>query len=73
VVRAAQNKVLALAGVAQVTGDPVGPVLDSQIALLTAQYRLFEETKHRRAAIAPCPLVTSLALCRFRSRPTKAK
>jgi hypothetical protein len=45
VVRAAQNKLLALAMVAQVTGDPAGPVLDSQIALLTAQYRLFEETK----------------------------
>jgi hypothetical protein len=45
VVRAAQNRLLALARVAQVTGDPAGPVLVSQIALLTPQYRLFEETK----------------------------
>jgi hypothetical protein len=45
VVGAAREKLLALARVAQVTGDPSGPVLDSQIAMLTAQYRLFEETK----------------------------
>jgi len=45
VVGAAQEKLLALVRVAQVTGDPAGPVLESQIAMLTAQYRLFEETK----------------------------
>jgi hypothetical protein len=43
VVPGAQDKLLALARVAQVTGDPAGPTLEALAAQLDAEHRLFDD------------------------------
>jgi hypothetical protein len=44
-VQGAHDKLSALARVAQVTGDPAGPVLEALAAQLDAEHRLFDDLK----------------------------
>jgi hypothetical protein len=50
-VRGAQDKLLALARVAQVTGDPAGPMLEALAAQIDAEHRLFEDLKRTLAEV----------------------
>lgn len=59
-VRRAQNKLLALARTAQVTGDPSGPVLDALASQLGAQHRMTEAVRADLATLkAPTGAVFS--------------
>jgi hypothetical protein len=44
-VRDAQEKLRRAAQVANLTGDPLGPVIEAQVAFLGAQHRMFAEAK----------------------------